>query len=346
VNSAVEAQPRFEQLAERNAWLDAHPLPRADCGSRYRKVVIVIGESAAVDRMSIFGHARPTTPYAEQSSPHAFVALSPSNQTRYALAMMLTRAGHADFDAFYREHSLVNRLEACGYSTLWISNQGRVGRQDSMVASLAREADREIFLNSLSYKQVKFDGQLVGELELVGAFDAESQATFIHLIGSHTQYRRRYPDGFGLRPVLDLVDAYDNSILYTDHVLSELHERFGKDGVLFVYVADHGEVVSNRLYGHGFSPGYQEEYLTPLLVWTSDAASMNRVKAAANGARINLESFDDLVQHLVGAAPTLALSTRDVVINLGPANPVLFDELRSLQSPTSASTKRKRRPAS
>jgi glucan phosphoethanolaminetransferase (alkaline phosphatase superfamily) len=346
VRAAVEAQPRFERLAERNAYLDANPLPPADCGSRYRKVVIVIGESAAAERMSIFGHPRETTPYAERSSPHAFIALSPSNQTRYALAMMLTRAGHADFESFYREHSLVDRLEACGYATLWISNQGRVGRQDSMVASLAREADRQVFLNRLSYKQVKFDGQLIGELELLGAFDAERQATFIHLIGSHTQYRRRYPDGFGLRPILDLEDAYDNSILYTDHVLSELHGRFGRDDVLFVYVSDHGEVVANHFYGHGFSPGYREEYLTPLLVWTRDAAAVNRAKAAANGARINLASFDDLVLYLVGATATPALSTSEVVINLGPANPVRFDELRSLQSPTSASAKRQRRPAS
>jgi glucan phosphoethanolaminetransferase (alkaline phosphatase superfamily) len=346
VYAAVEAQPRFEQLAERNAHLDSRPLAAADCSSRYRKVVIVIGESAATGRMSVFGHSRETTPFADGSSPYAFVALSPSNQTRYSLAMMLTAAAPGKFESFYREHSLVNQLEACGYSTLWISNQGRVGRQDSMAASLAREADRSHFLNPLSYKQVKFDGQLVGELELLGAFTADRQATFIHLIGSHTQYARRYPDGFGFRPVIDTVDAYDNSILYTDHVLSELQRRFGKKGVLFVYVADHGEVVTNRLYGHGFSPGYREEYLTPLLIWTDDAKSMARLKDATGGARINLESFDDALNFLVGRTSEPALSTRSVVTNLGPSNPVRFEDLQSVQRPASASTNRKRRPAS
>ena len=340
--AAIEARPRFAQLAERNVYLEANPLPPAECGARYRHIVVVLGESANSDHMSVFGYRRKTTPFAERSSPHAFLALAPANQTRYSLAMMLTAVRPGEFAPFYRLHSLVGRLAACGYRTLWISNQGRVGRQDSMAASLAREADRHLFLNELSYKQVGHDGEILQALENLGAFEAERQATFIHLIGSHMQYARRFPARFGFRPILDTVDAYDNSILYTDHVLAELHERFGPEGLLLVYAADHGEVVANRGFGHGFSPGFQEEYRVPLLIWTEDTASMGRLKAAVGNARLNLASFDDVMLYLAGSTESPAVSTSGVVTNLGPANRVNYHALPSAQRPASESRKSQR----
>lgn len=340
--AAIEARPRFVQLAERNAYLKANPLPPAECGARYRHIVIVIGESANSDHMSVFGYARKTTPFAERSSPHAFLALAPANQTRYSLAMMLTAVRPGDFAPFYRLHSLVGRLAACGYRTLWVSNQGRVGRQDSMAASLAREADRHVFINELSYKQVRHDGEVLRALEDLGTFQAERQATFIHLIGSHTQYVRRYPPGFGFRPIVDTVDAYDNSILYTDHVLQQLRARYGAKDVLLVYAADHGEVVANRGFGHGFSPGFQEEYRVPLLIWTDDTASMRRLRAAVGNARLNLESFDDVMLYLAGGTESPAVSTSGVVTNLGPANRVNYHALPSAHRPASESRKSQR----
>ena len=340
--AAIEARPRFMQLAERNEYLKANPLPPADCRARYHHIVVVIGESANSDHMSVFGYRRKTTPFAERSSPHAFLALAPANQTRYSLAMMLTAVRPGDFAPFYRLHSLVGQLAACGYRTLWISNQGRVGRQDSMAASLAREADRHVFLNELSYKQVGHDGEILQTLEGLGAFDAERQATFIHLIGSHMQYARRVPARFGFRPILDTVDAYDNSILYTDHVLAELHERFGPKGLLLVYAADHGEVVANRGFGHGFSPGFQDEYRVPLLIWTEDTASVGRLKAAVGNARLNLESFDDVMLYLAGGTESPAVSTSGVVTNLGPANRVNYYAMPSAQRPASESRKTQR----
>jgi heptose-I-phosphate ethanolaminephosphotransferase len=343
---AVEAQMRLDRLSARRDFLAGQRLPARDCDIPYDRIVVVIGESATTDHMSVFGYGKPTTPFAARSGAHAFDALSPSNQTRMSLAMMLTRAAPGSYEDFFRSHSLVSELRACGFGTIWVSNQGRHGSADSLASSIAAEADERLFLNEGTWREVLLDGAILDALASRRVAERRRQATFVHLIGSHSRYEERFPRGFGMGGPQDTVSQYDNSILYTDHVLSELHGRFGRDDVLFVYVSDHGEVVANHFYGHGFSPGYREEYLTPLLVWTRDAAAVNRAKAAANGARINLESFDDLVLYLVGATATPALSTSEVVINLGPANPVRFDELRSLQSPTSASAKRQRRPAS
>lgn len=332
-NAAHEARLRLELLADRGFFLAQHPLPPADCTRRYEKIVIVIGESAVTDHMSAFGYHRKTTPFADRSSPYAFATLSPANLTRVSLAMMLTSAGPGDFGKFYESPSLVGQLRACGYETLWISNQGRVGRQDSIVTSVANEADRQVFLNELSYKDVKKDGLVIAELDRLEAFQATGQATFIHLIGSHIRYDLRYPRGFGFPRVRDRVDAYDNSILYTDFVLSQLYERFRSRGLLFVYVSDHGEVVSNGLHGHAFTPGYQEEFRAPLLIWTDDRAVMIQLQETIGTSRLNLESFDNVINFLVGSTDQLLISISGLVTSLSPGNMVAYERLRPFRRP-------------
>jgi glucan phosphoethanolaminetransferase (alkaline phosphatase superfamily) len=329
VYAAIEARTRSDRLADRDEAITHEALPTEDCTGRYRKVVIVLGESAAPRHMSAFGYHRKTTPFLDQSRPHLFEALAPANQTRVSLVTMLTTADNGNFDDFYEKPSLVSRLAACGYRTLWISNQGRVGRHDSTVSSIAREADQEVFLNELSYKDVQHDGELLAELGRLGAFDATRQATFIHLIGSHTAYAKRYPAGFGLPGARSAVDHYDNSILYTDSLLAELYKRFGADKTLFIYVPDHGEVVTDKVFGHGFSPGYREEYEVPLAIWTHDHAAVGELRQALRGKKLNLESFDDLVSYLVGSATALHASTSDLVSNLSPHNQVRYEDLRA-----------------
>jgi glucan phosphoethanolaminetransferase (alkaline phosphatase superfamily) len=327
VYAALEANARYDRLAERDAALEMRPLPADSCTARYPKVVIVFGESVASNHMSALGYPRRTTPFVDRSRPDILEALAPANQTRVSLALMLTPAVAEDFDAFYRLPSLVSTLEACGYDTLWISNQGRLGRHDSYTTSIAHEAARATFLNDMSYKEARRDGDLVQELSRLGAFDATRQATFIHLIGSHAAYRNRFPRGFGFPQVSRVVDAYDSSILYTDSVLAELYQGFGADGLLFIYVPDHGEVVSEKVFGHGFSPGFQEEYRVPLMIWNADQAAMQKLRAALGGRRLNLESFDDVVGWLVGSRPTLRVSTRTLVSNLAAGNLVHYENL-------------------
>ena len=329
VYAAIEARNRSEKLADRSEAIAHQALPTDDCTGRYRKVVIVLGESAAPRHMSAFGYQRKTTPFLDGSQPHLFEALAPSNQTRVSLVTMLTAAGNGNFEDFYVKPSLVSRLAACGYRTLWISNQGRVGRQDSTVSSIAREADQRVFLNELSYKHAQYDGKLLNELGRLGAYDATRQATFIHLIGSHTTYAKRYPTDFGLPGAMGVVDHYDNSILYTDTLLAELYQRFGSEETLFIYVPDHGEVVSDKVFGHGFSPGYREEHDVPLAIWTRDLAAVGELRRALRGRKLNLESFDDLVCYLVGSVTALHASTSEVVSNLSPHNQVRYEDLRA-----------------
>ncbi|HWN06315.1 MAG TPA: phosphoethanolamine transferase [Steroidobacteraceae bacterium] len=326
----ANAKQRYTQLSLRNDHLRKHPLSRKDCRLRYDKVVIVFGESASSEHMSVFGYPKPTTPFALRSGAHAFDALSPSNQTRYSLGMMLTGASPGSFDSFYSSHSLVGELRSCGLRTLWISNQGRRGQYDSFSTSIAREADEQVFLNDWSWKSSQLDGVIVHDLAERGAYRKSGQATFIHLIGSHTQYKQRVPAGFGAQPAADIVSQYDNTILYTDRILSDLYERFSGGSLLFIYVSDHGQLVSDAKFGSGSLPGYQEEYRTPLLIWTDDEAAIAALRDSIGESQLNLESFDDVVRYLTGLTPTLRVSTRATVSVLTPEYVVEFPALESL----------------
>ncbi len=311
------AKQRYDQLALRAGNLQRQPLAVNECHLNYDKLVVVVGESASSDHMGIFGYARPTTPFALSSHPHAFDALAPANQTRYSIAMMFTPAVPGSFSSFFTSHSLVGELRACGFHTAWVSNQGRRGEWDSFATSIANEADEQIFLSAWDwYKAKVLDGSLIDEVARRGLTKRDRQATFLHLIGSHTDYDERYPPGFGFKGVDTIVEQYDNSILYTDYVLSELYRRFEGGRLLFVYVSDHGQMVSESQFGSGFLPGYQEEFRTPLLVWTDDHAAIDAVRAELGDRRLNLESLDNLLRYLLGmsASPQVSTSTRVSVL--------------------------------
>ncbi len=329
VGETFRARMLSERLADRRANLAQQPLAIHECKPKYNKIVIVLGESALSDHMSVFGYPKDTTPFVNRSKPYVFDALAPSNQTRYSLPMLLTSARPGHFDVFYKEHSLVGQLRACGFHTLWISNQGRVGKYDSTITSIALEADEQIFLNELSFYEAKYDEQVVATLESRDVFNRSNQVTFVHLIGSHVAYGKRFPEHFGFTDRSDRVADYDNSLLYTDFILSELYKKFHDESLLFIYVSDHGEVVSNTTFGHGFSPSYKEEYRVPLLIWTNDSVAMEQVKSAIGNSKINTESVDNVVRFLTGISTAPRVSTSRSVMVLSHKVALQYDDLQS-----------------
>jgi glucan phosphoethanolaminetransferase (alkaline phosphatase superfamily) len=324
------AKQRYDQLALRADNLRDQPLAERDCNLKYDKIVVVIGESAISDRMGVFGYARPTTPFAASSNPHAFDALAPSNQTRYSIAMMLTAAAPGAFEGFFTSHSLVGELRACGYRTAWVSNQGRRGEWNSFATSIANEADEQVFLESTGPNRKSLDGDLVEEVVKRGLARRDRQATFLHLLGSHVDYAERYPAGFGYKDIDTKGEEYDNTILYTDHVLAELYRHFSGNRLLFVYVSDHGQIVSESRFGSGFLPGLKEEYRTPLLVWTDDRGAIDAVRREVGERKLNLESLDDLLRYLLGMSASPQVSASSRVSVLTPENVRDYHDLESL----------------
>jgi len=303
-NVLIEQPTRMRHLLEREKALASLPARQVDCVSDYANVVVVIGESASADHHVLYGYDGGWRSELEALDFARFSAISPSNQTRYSVPIMLTAATATSFGRFYAEPSLVSELKACGYRTYWLSNQDRSGKQDDNAASMGREADISLFISDekRSWRSKRhYDEELIDKIKLINAESGsmKKRAFFVHLVGSHFNYFRRFPPSFAPAPASSS-EAYDISIRYTDKVLRGLFDAFPKDGLLFVYCSDHGELLSGDHMGHSFAPSHQNEYRVPFLVWSSQPDRLTQLRQYVDGKVINTESFDHVVGFLVG----------------------------------------------
>ena len=134
-----------------------------------------------------------------------------------------------------------------------------------------------------------FDEVLVENLEEYLANVKKDAFIVLHMIGSHgPTYYKRYPDSFRkLTPTCDtaeiqkctreeIVNTYDNTILYTDFVVSRaigILKKFPHLESGLLYVSDHGESLGeNNIYLHGlpYSIAPEEQKKVPTILWMSD----------------------------------------------------------------------------
>jgi glucan phosphoethanolaminetransferase (alkaline phosphatase superfamily) len=274
-------------------------------------VVLVIGESSRADRWSLNGYARKTNPLLERRPNLVFLSnvVTPSIATRYAVPFMLSRRPVLLPDGKLSprpEPSLVVAFAEAGYRSSWISTQSPTGFWDSTTAFYARDAQTVRFVNpSAMEHRGAHDAAL---LEPMAALlrTPGPQLVVVHTMGSHFNYANRYPPAFDRfqpslssslavdagpgRPVVEINNSYDNTIVYTDHVLdgliAQLEQRGGRS--VLAFVSDHGEDLAGpdcptaALRREG-----RWSYRVPALIWMSDAlvrdkpAALARIRARA-----------------------------------------------------------------
>jgi glucan phosphoethanolaminetransferase (alkaline phosphatase superfamily) len=149
-----------------------------------------------------------------------------------------------------------------------------------------------------------------------------------HLLGSHSNYRLRYEKSIVPFGEKRRIDQYDNSIYYTDYLLSKIYRFYEKKKFLMIYFSDHGEIVSERINGHGFDPAYQEEYEVPfVIVSTVPNPYLDTLKADNNGSPINLENFPCLLQNILNEKEVCDFNASSKVISIHPKNIVDYRKL-------------------
>lgn len=263
--------------------------------------VVVLGESSRRKSWSLYGYTRATTPLLEAMRPQLVVfdnATANANITMYSIGLLLTRASPTSWDVARRERSLITLLRQGGYSVSWISNQERFGFSENPVSAISLEAGSTSFANDYvsdpksDVQRDPYDSNLLPRLsaELARFVSKPGKAMiFLHTMGSHDAYDERYPVTFdvfhgtrGGDDPLDaqqrrIVDQYDNSIRFTDYVLSSIIQQvaaLNRSSAVF-YFSDHGERLFEpsepELRGHGFPTPSIAELEIPFLVWLSPA---------------------------------------------------------------------------
>ena len=267
--------------------------------------VITIGESASSWHHSYCGYFRRTNEFTDALG-EAILRIpgtrSPFAQTLPVLEKVLTFADAGHPDRLWTQGSMIDYFKDAGFKTFWLSNQYAL--DDTAITALAGHADVRKCFNFGDMKRFErtgLDGDMIPEIAKAFADGAPRKAIFVHMIGSHAAYVNRYPAEFrhfeGSVPGKDLssvklqmVNTYDDSIRYTDWVVSELARELEKTGgaSYLLYFADHGEDVfdttSDKILGHS---QLANEPMTsvPLMLWMSPEYRRLRPDVAARKAK-------------------------------------------------------------
>ena len=264
-------------------------------GAKPRLLVLVVGETVRAQNWGLNGYERQTTPELRRIGPINFSNVtSCGSATEVSVPCMFSSYGRAHYDKDRIEHSesLLHVLDHAGIATLWRDNQtGCKGVCTGLPfesfehardpqACTAEGCRDEVILHGLAQAVARHAGDVV---------------VVLHQLGSHgPSYFKRYPDRLRrFTPTCDstdlgdctreqIVNAYDNSVLYTDDFLARtirfLAAQTGRDTAM-LYLSDHGESLGeNGLFLHGvpYAIAPQTQTRVPMVAWLSPGFAADR----------------------------------------------------------------------
>jgi glucan phosphoethanolaminetransferase (alkaline phosphatase superfamily) len=247
--------------------------------------ILIIGESSRAVQWGINGYYRNTSPkLMKRTNLVSFShTVAGAYATEYAVPQIISEAGPENFQLQNREKSIVSAFKEAGFKTYWMSNNLDYGH----IQMHAKEADE--FWYSIDSHPMDMD---MVDKELRRVLDKNEDKVFIviHTYGNHWSYFERYPPSYEIfKPVVKnigiqhsdvakksyLINAYDNSILYSDALIDTvigMTEKKNACSSVF-FISDHGEDLlddSREKFTHGSGPPSIYVAHIPLFIWYSD----------------------------------------------------------------------------
>ncbi|QHF49471.1 phosphoethanolamine--lipid A transferase [Pseudomonas sp. S49] len=282
----VSAQQPFVKIGE-----DAERNPDVKLQPRKSLTVLVVGESARAENFGILGYDRDTTPTLDKEAGLiAFTNVhSCGTETAVSVPCMFSNMGRKDYDASKakNEEGLLDVLKRAGIDVIWRDNQsGCKGTCDRVtLQDVSNLKDPALCANSECRDEIL----LQGLQSFIDHLDKDT-VLVLHQMGSHgPEYFKRYPKEYEhFTPVCEsnalnncsresIVNGYDNTLVYTDHVLSSLIDvlRSNQDKVdtAMLYLSDHGESLGEyNLFLHGtpYMLAPEQQKHVAMLAWFSD----------------------------------------------------------------------------
>jgi len=258
-------------------------------------VVFVIGETTRWDHMGLLGYYRDTTPkLAKEKNLVAFRGQSCDTATKLSLRCMFVREGGTEDNPqrTLKEQNVFAVLKQLGFSTDLFAMQSEVWFYGNTMAD--NIAYREQIAAEPRNRGKTVDDMLLVE-EVKRSLDKHPDGKhliILHTKGSHFSYVQRYPRSYAKwTPECvsvdkectkqQMINAYDNSILYIDTVLTDVIDQFRDKKAIIFYAADHGESINEHKHLHG-TPRFMappEQFRVPLMLWASDKYLQNPDRA-------------------------------------------------------------------
>lgn len=289
----LNAIVKYTKMRLRSQQVDLPILEDATLDSSVKPTVfvLVVGETARAKNFSLYGYERKTNPLLEQDP---LFVLNPATSCGTSTAVSLPCIfSHLSGQEFRRKHQsymfLPEALKRLSIQTHWVDNNfgGCYSVCSPVDAHIVNHANQPKFCDETGC----VDMILLEKIDqFLSEFDQKSMLIVLHMNGSHGPlYYKRYPAFFAkfdnacqqsrvneCEPE-QLVNAYDNTILYTDYVLHTLIQKLNAHAdlpIVMLYASDHGESLGeHHLFLHGFpyaiAPKEQTEI--PFLLFANDA---------------------------------------------------------------------------
>ena len=278
---------------------DAHRVENVSAKSLPKLMVLVVGETARAESFSLNGYAKNTNPELSQQNIINFSQVSScGTATAVSVPCMFSGMPRTEYDEQLASHreGLLDIAQRAGYKVTWLDN-------NSGCKGTCTRVEKYEFPEALKKKWCDADGECHDEILVDGLkaylasipkADPTPRLIVLHQMGSHgPAYFKRSTAAFQkFKPTCnsnaiqgcsstELINSYDNSIIYTDHVLSELintlkvtdHYQTG-----LWYLSDHGESTGEHgLYLHGspYAIAPSQQTHVPMLMWFSPAWQKN-----------------------------------------------------------------------
>ncbi|WP_340676964.1 phosphoethanolamine--lipid A transferase [Paraglaciecola sp.] len=290
-------------------------IPAADV--QRELIIMIVGETVRADHWGLNGYERQTTPRLrkEQNIINYPNISSCGTSTAISVPCMFSLSDRENFDVdtAANTENAFDVIAKGGVSVLWRDNNS----DSKGVAIRQRFEDfRTPERNTECDEECRDIGMLVGLQDYI---DRQEKDIFIvlHQMGNHgPAYYKRYPKAFEkYTPACqtselsncsdqEIINAYDNTILYTDYFLSKVIELLKTNTQKFqgsmIYMSDHGESLGeNGIYLHGLPYSFAPESQTrvPLTVWTNTNSDIE-IEATRRLAQ-NANSHDALAKTLI-----------------------------------------------
>ena len=314
-------------------------------------VIFILGESTNRNHMGIYGYNKPTTPHLQQRLDQNDLILftdciSGATETMPVCQRLFTffdnRGGVSD-KSWYQYTNLFDILKAAGYHTAWLSNQEVTGIYGNVPRAYADRCNEKMFttIHDTETTIYELDEKILPLLDdSLKKNSAEKNFYVLHLLGTHLNYRARYPVEFEVFKADDepakenfqreFQAAYDNAVLYNDFIVEEIIKRFEDKDALVIYISDHGEnVFDDGVHlGHGPLGNDKYQYEIPMIVWLSETCKKNHPE----------------LEQKISAAKNLPFMTDDMIhalLDLMQIQTPDFDSSKSLFSKDFDTTRRR-----
>ncbi|NPA72090.1 MAG: lipid A phosphoethanolamine transferase [Gammaproteobacteria bacterium] len=325
-----------------NSQFEAKPL-----SGKAQTYLVVIGESLGRKHMSLYGYGRETTPRLNAVRDEMVLfsnSISNFAQTHPSLGVNLTAADTLNKNSPYQSVSLVDVFKRAGFKVFWISNQQPLRSSTKPLASLA--AEQHFISNDFHGVEVsRYDGYMLPAIERAVNDSAQHKVIFVHMMGSHLQYKNRYPASDSLfkdrenlsayrddisDAQLDYINAYDDSVHYSDKVVGRmiglLQKLKGVAGLSFW--SDHGEEVFDvkSFKGHGPDGVTASMLEVPFFFWRNEHyreafPKNDKLLLGHIDSPITMEDFFHIAQCLIPVDSSVMDQSKSLCLPTYPETP-------------------------